>query len=84
MLWEPTTLCSHSSKKFSERGRNQFFDGIVAEENWSLNFTDGTSVMGTPVVFDEVAYFVTLRLDPDKHALWKMMRGACGALLHEL
>ena len=38
---------------------------IVAEENWSLNFTDGTSVMGTPVVFDEVAYFVTLRLDPE-------------------
>lgn len=38
---------------------------IIAKENWSLQFSDGTSVMGTPIVFDEVAYFVTFRLDPE-------------------
>ena len=49
----------------NEDGSVDSVNDIVAEENWSLHFTDGTSVMGTPIVFDEVAYFVTLRLDPE-------------------
>ncbi|NUN14944.1 MAG: hypothetical protein HUU55_15050 [Myxococcales bacterium] len=38
--------------------------GVTAKVNWQLLFDDGTMLVGTPVVFDEVAYFTTYRPNP--------------------
>jgi type IV pilus assembly protein PilY1 len=39
---------------------------VKATPYWQLIFTDGTMIMGSPLVYDQVTYFTTYRVDPDE------------------